>query len=225
MLDLIFLVISNIYIDLIHINWEALATIVAILACSITLSNLREEQKLSNKQVLFDKRLNISASIFNLTNCEKQVESIFTNKSNYTIDWNIAVDYLTRTSELQKILNAYDNPEDTDAKKKLLVEIQKLDETGYKSKLVFPNPTGEKLSIYFSLYGELLLSLYNYKIARYSLDELLNEKSIFQSPEAVIEAQNNVKDKYIEINNKWKALQKASKEIKLEEIDAITKVA
>lgn len=126
-----------------------------------------EEQKLSNKQVLFDKRLNISASIFNLTNCEKQVESVFTNKSNDTIDWNIAVDYLTRTSELQKILNAYDNPEDTDAKKKLLVEIQKLDETGYKSKLVFPNPTGEKLSIYFSLYGELLLSLYNYKIARY----------------------------------------------------------
>ena len=59
----------------------------------------------------------------------------------------------------------------------------------------------------------------------YSLDELLNEKSIFQSPEAVIEAQNNVKDKYIEINNKWKALQKASKEIKLEEIDAITKLA
>lgn len=186
---------------------------------------MREEQKLSNKQVLFDKRLNISASIFNLTNCEKQVESIFTNKSNDTIDWNIAVDYLTRTSELQKILNEYDNPEDTDAKKKLLVEIQKLDETGYKSKLVFPNPTGEKLSIYFSLYGELLLSLYNYKIARYSLDELLNEKSIFQSPEAVIEAQNNVKDKYIEINNKWKALQKASKEIKLEEIDAITKLA
>ena len=54
--------------DLAQLNWDALAAVSAVIACSISMYQISEERKLSNKQALFDKRTDIAVLLFELVN-------------------------------------------------------------------------------------------------------------------------------------------------------------
>lgn len=187
---------------------------------------ISEERKLSNKQVLFDKRTDIAILLFKLLKCEKDATFLFAQQddNDIVIVWDMAANYLTGTAEMQDAYNAYSNPDNADEKRKLLIVIQKLKETGYKSKLLFPEPMGACLYEYFTVYGELLMTLYQYTVAMKNLEESSKKWPPLQYPEVNKKVQVIVKCAYNEVYSKWYNLQKVAKIIKDEEIDTYIKL-
>ena len=116
--------------NLAQLNWEALAAVSAAIACSISMYQISEERKLSNKQVLFDKRTDIAVLLFQLLKCKNDAALLFTQEDDkgIIIVWDMAANYLTGTAEMQDTYNAYANPNNADEKRKLLTAIQKLKE-------------------------------------------------------------------------------------------------
>ena len=212
--------------DLAQLNWDALAAVSAVIACSISMYQISEERKLSNKQALFDKRTDIAVLLFELLKCKNDAAFIFTqeDEKDIIIVWDMAANYLTGTAEMQDTYNAYANPNNADEKRKLLTVIQKLKETGYKSKLLFPEPMGTHLCEFFTVYGELLMALYRYTVAWKDLEEINKKWPPLQYPEINKNAQKVVKCEYNEFYLKWNILQKLAESIKVEEIDTYTKL-
>lgn len=209
-----------------QLNWDAIAALSAAIACSISMYQISEERKLSNKQVLFDKRADIAILLFELLKCKNDSAFLFTQKDDngIVIVWDIAANYLTGTAEMQDTYNAYSNPDNTDEKRKLLIVIQNLKETGYKSKLLFPEPMGTRLCEFFTAYGELLMALYRYTVAKKNLEESSKKWSPLQYPAVNKDAQEIVKCKYNEFYLKWNDLQKVTENIDANEIDAYIKL-
>lgn len=226
MINTLLLVLYDICKDFAQLNWDALAAVSAVIACSISMYQISEERKLSNKQVLFDKRADIAVLLFELLKCKNNAAFLFTqeDKKDIIIVWDMAANYLTGTTEMQDTYNAYANPNNADEKRKLLTVIQKLKETGYKSRLLFPEPMGAHLCEFFTVYGELLMALYRYTVARKNLEESNKEWPPLQYPETNNNVQEVVKCEYNEFYLKWNILQKLAESIKIEEIDTYTKL-
>lgn len=66
--------------DLAQLNWDALAAVSAVIACSISMYQISEERKLSNKQALFDKRTDIAVLLFELLKCKNDAGFLFTQE-------------------------------------------------------------------------------------------------------------------------------------------------
>lgn len=213
--------------DLMQINWDVIAALSAVGACSISIYQISEERKLSNKQVLFDKRIRISILLFKLLNCQNKAESIFSSKnstrSNF-IAWECVADCLTGIDELHETYNAYLNPDSSNDRRKLLIAIQGLEEMGYKSELLFPSPIGLQLNEFYSTYSTLLMVLYQYRIALRELHKANKKWSPLEYPDLNKDMQDIVEFEYCKVHSTLNKLQRISQTIKMEEVNTYIKL-
>ena len=213
--------------DLMQINWNAIAALSAVVACSISMYQISEERKLTNKQILFNKRIDISVLLFKLLNCQNNAKSFFTKKDNNfnsIIVWNRVADCLTGIDELHEIYDAYLNPNDNNSRRKLLIKIQKLEEIAYKSKLLFPLPIGPQLDDFYTTYSKLLMALYQYRIASEELHETNKKWPPLQYPDSSKDMQDIVKHEYDKFYLEWNKLQKIAQSIKIEDVNSYIKL-
>lgn len=153
-------------------DWDFILAVVTTLVGIITtvvaicaLGQTNKQIELSNKQHLFDKRVEnylIAIGLIQLyrSNCihfnDEKDEPIFTVSIYFT--------WLTNNTYLEKITPAIENPLKEPSHKELLIKLENLKEVATKIKFLFSDEVSDFLSDFVFSYQELLFSMYQYKI-------------------------------------------------------------
>lgn len=152
---------------------EYISAIVAIIALLISCYQAR----LSNKQSLFNRRLNIWITV------DKLMGVYANNAENLEHDDEpqMAIDllfvWLTNTTYLQSISASINKVLDADLQLKLHLKLDEMRSLAMEAKFCFKGKTGDAIAEFIEAYQSLLFSMYQYQI----LSKMMVEKSnVFQ---------------------------------------------
>ena len=150
-----------------------ITAIVAIFALGLTFKQI----KLSNKQHLFDKRIEnyiIAIGLLDLyrTNCEH----LDLDKDEPILNIDLYFTWLSNNTYLEDITSVINNPLEKIIHKKFLIKSENMKEVGTKINFLFSDKTSKVLSDFVFSYQELLFSMYQYKIILNKMFEKNNEK-------------------------------------------------
>lgn len=152
---------------------EYISAIVAIIALLISCYQAR----LSNKQSLFNRRLNIWITVDKLMGVyAKNAENL-----EHDDEPQMAIDllfvWLTNTTYLQSISASINKVLDADLQLKLHLKLDEMRSLAMEAKLCFKGKTGDAIAEFIEAYQSLLFSMYQYQI----LSKMIVEKSnVFQ---------------------------------------------
>lgn len=174
----------------------ALVGIVTAVVAVLALGQTRKQIKLSNKQHLFDKRVEnylIATGLIQLyrSNCMH-----FDNEEDepmLVIDLEFA--WLTNNTYLEQITSAIDNPLKGLSHKELLIKLEKLKDVATKIKFLFSGEASVLLGDFVLRYQELLFAMYQYKIVLDKMNKI-NEGhrlTIEEAQQKVGEKQHRIK--------------------------------
>lgn len=152
-------------------DWSFLVSVVSAFAgigsaivAIVALMHTRKQIKLSNKQILFDKRIEnyiIATGLIQLyrENCkfinEEKDEPILSNSSYFML--------LTNNIYLEEITSAIDNPLKEPNHKELLIKLENLKEVSTKIKFLFAGMASDLLGDFVLRYQKLLFEMYKYQ--------------------------------------------------------------
>ena len=213
----------------VYIKNNLFAIVTAFIAI-IALFQTHKQIKNSNKQFLFDKRLDKYLLAKGLLELYKANEKLL-DYNNYPDDEAIIVDYqfinLTNNNYLKDVTCIIKTPKNNDYKKNFLVKIEELKELSNEIRFLFPNKNGVLLGNFIMKYQNILMELYKYQII---LDLMMNDAIPRKNKPTYIELQkeygelehrhrlynaiNELKKSYYEVLDK-KAINKIEKSIKL----------
>ena len=214
---------------LVFLENNLFAIITAVIAI-IALFQTHVQIKISNKQFLFDKRLDKYLLAKGLLELYKDSEKLL-DYNNYPDDKAIIVDYqfikLTNNNYLKDVTCIIYEPKNNDFKNAFLVKIEELKELSTEVRFLFPNKSGQLLENFIMKYQNVLMELYKYQIVS---DSMMNDKIPRKNKSTYIELQkeygelehrhrlynaiNELKKSYYDVLNK-KAINKIEKSIKL----------
>lgn len=152
---------------------EYISAIVAIIALLISCYQAR----LSNKQSLFNRRLNIWITVDKLMGVyAKNAENL-----EHDDEPQMAIDllfvWLTNTTYLQSISASINKVLDADLQLKLHLKLDEMRSLAMEAKFCFKGKTGDAIAEFIEAYQSLLFSMYQYQI----LSKMMVEKSnVFQ---------------------------------------------
>ena len=215
--------------SLMFIKNNLFAIITAVIAI-IALLQTHKQIKISNKQFLFDKRLNKYLLTKGLLELYKDNERLL-DYAKYSDNEPIIVDFqfvkLTNNNYLKDVACIIKEPKNNDFKNAFLVKIEELKELSTEVRFLFPNKSGQLLGNFIMKYQNVLMELYKYQIV---LDLMRNDKIPRKNKPTYIELQNeygeldhrhrlydainDLKRSYYEVLDK-KAINKIEKSIKL----------
>ena len=205
------------------------AIITAVIAI-IALFQTHVQIKISNKQFLFDKRLDKYLLAKGLLELYKDSEKLLDYNS-YPDDKAIIVDYqfinLTNNNYLKDVTCIIYEPKNNDFKNAFLVKIEELKELSTEVRFLFPNKSGQLLENFIMKYQNVLMELYKYQITLDSMkndkiprknkptyNELQKEYGELEHRYRLYNAINDLNNSYYEVLEK-KAINKIEKSIKL----------
>lgn len=153
-----------------------LFSIITAFIAIIALFQTHVQIKISNKQFLFDKRLDKYLLAKGLLELYKDSEKLL-DYNNYPDDKAIIVDYqfinLTNNNYLKDVTCIIYEPKNNDFKNAFLVKIEELKELSTEVRFLFPNKSGQLLENFIMKYQNVLMELYKYQI---TLDSMKNDK-------------------------------------------------
>lgn len=213
----------------VYIKNNLFAIVTAFIAI-IALFQTHKQIKNSNKQFLFDKRLDKYLLAKGLLELYKANEKLL-DYNNYPDDEAIIVDFqfmnLTNNNYLKDVTCIIKTPKNNDYKKNFLVKIEELKELSNEIRFLFPNKNGVLLGNFIMKYQNALMELYKYQVV---LDLMKNDKIPRKNKLSYIDLQkeygelkhryrlygaiNDLKKSYYEVLEK-KAINKIEKSIKL----------
>ena len=213
----------------VYIKNNLFAIVTAFIAI-IALFQTHKQIKNSNKQFLFDKRLDKYLLAKGLLELYKANEKLL-DYNNYPDDEAIIVDFqfmnLTNNNYLKNVTCIIKTPKNNDYKKNFLVKIEELKELSNEIRFLFPNKNGVLLGNFIMKYQNALMELYKYQVV---LDLMKNDKIPRKNKLSYIDLQkeygelkhryrlygaiNDLKKSYYEVLEK-KAINKIEKSIKL----------
>lgn len=214
---------------LLFIENNLFAIITAFIAI-IALLQTHKQIKISNKQFLFDKRLNKYLLAKGLLELYKDNANLL-NYDKTPDDEAIIVDFqfinLTNNNFLKDITCIINEPKNNDFKNNFLIKIEELKELSNEIRFLFQNKSGLLLGDFIMKYQNLLMELYKYQIV---LDLMINDKVPKKNKPTYNELQkeygeldhrhrlyhaiSDLKKSYYELVNK-KTIDKIEKSIKL----------
>ena len=207
-----------------------LFSIITAVIAIIALFQTHVQIKISNKQFLFDKRLDKYLLAKGLLELYKDNEKLLDYNS-YPDDEAIIVDYqfinLTNNNYLKDVTRIINEPKNNDFKNDFLVKIEELKKLSTEIKFLFPNKSGQLLGNFIMKYQNILMELYKYQI----ISDLINDDNIprknkptyielqkeygeLQHRHRLYNAINELKKSYYDALDK-KAINKVEKSIKL----------
>ena len=172
----------------VYIKNNLFAIVTAFIAI-IALFQTHKQIKNSNKQFLFDKRLDKYLLAKGLLELYKANEKLL-DYNNYPDDEAIIVDYqfinLTNNNYLKDVTCIIKTPKNNDYKKNFLVKIEELKELSNEIRFLFPNKNGVLLGNFIMKYQNILMELYKYQII---LDLMMNDAIPRKNKSTYIELQ------------------------------------
>ena len=175
----------------------------AIITASIAIIALfqtHKQIKISNKQYLFDKRLNKYLLAKGLLELYKDNGSLL----DYTDDLDdeaIIVDYqfinLTNNNYLKDVTCIINEPKNNEFKNNFLVKIEELKKLSNEIKFLFHDNSGVLLGNFIMEYQNVLMELYKYQIV---LDSMMNDSI----PRKNKPSYNELQKKYGELKHRHK---------------------
>lgn len=148
---------------------EYISAIVAIIALLISCYQAR----LSNKQSLFNRRLNIWITV------DKLMSVYAKNAKNleHNDEPQLAIDrlfvWLTNTTYLQSISASINHVLDADSQLKLHLKLDEMKSLAMEARFCFKGKSGDAIAEFIEAYQSLLFSMYQYQI----LSKMMVEKS------------------------------------------------
>lgn len=177
-------------------DWNFWVSVVTALVAIIALIQTRQQIKLSNKQHLFDKRLEnylIATGLIQLyrSNCIHFDDE--RDKPIFSIDLKFS--WLTNNTYLEGITRAIENPLEDPKHKELLIKLENLKNVDAKIKFLFYGKSSVLLGDFVLRYQELLFAMYQYKIILDKMKEVgRNYKlTLEESQERVSEKKHRIK--------------------------------
>lgn len=143
---------------------SACAGIGSAIVAIVAVMHTRKQINLSNKQILFDKRIEnyiIATGLIQLyrENCkfinDEKDEPMISNSLYFT--------QLTNNTYLEEITSAIDNPLKEPNHKELLIKLENLKEVATKIKFLFSDKASNLLGDFVLCYQELLFEMYRYQ--------------------------------------------------------------
>jgi len=139
----------------------ACTAIVAIIISIVQISK-------SNKQSLFERRLNAYLKIHSLKflcDQNKISNEQYVKELKKEPDWDIEVLFcnMTNISFLEELQNVIDHTLENDYQKKYLLKMEELKNLCEEVRLIFPEIIGYELADFVYYYTELLINIYKYK--------------------------------------------------------------
>ena len=161
---------------LVFLENNLFAIITAVIAI-IALFQTHVQIKISNKQFLFDKRLDKYLLAKGLLELYKDNKKLLDYNS-CPDDKAIIVDYqfinLTNNNYLKDVTRIINEPKNNDFKNAFLVKIEELKGLSTEIKFLFPNKSGQLLGNFIMKYQNILMELYKYQI----ISDLINDDNI-----------------------------------------------
>lgn len=207
-------------IMVLNLCFTAVTAIVAIIAIFQT----NQQIKLSNKQHLFDKRVEQYIVAEGLIQLYENNQNLLSNEEDEPI---FAIDFIfqqmTNNTYLEKIGNVINHPLEQPYHKEFLVKMEMLKDVSAKIKYVFNGKAAVFLGDYVLRYQEVLLEMYHYQILLGRMNALQDKMTLDKAQETVKEKRyrddlqktiDNLKQAY-DILKKEKMEEKIEKQIKL----------
>jgi hypothetical protein len=215
-------------------NWEAISSIAtsigvitALVFGVISIISSKKQVENSNKQHLFDKRVENYLIVRGLIELYDHNLRWFnkeeTNEPELAIDQEFI--WLTNNSHLESLANAIQNPLEQPGHRELLAKLDELKIIAYTVKFLFADKPAEMVSDFVLKYRDMLFVMYRYRtlIKRIvdeneretdTLENLINRHGEPAQRETLYAARNEVKKSYAALK-KAGAIEKIEEQIKL----------
>ena len=207
-------------------DWNFWFSVVTAVIAVIALMQTKQQIKLSNKQHLFDKRVEhylIAKELMQLYESNRSILTFKEDEPALAMDFIFA--QMTNNSYLEKITDAIAHPLEQPYHKEFLIKMETLKEVSSKIKFIFGGKAAVLLGNYVLCYQELLFRMYQYQILLENMKKASQEfkLTIDKAQETVGEkhyreelkkAVDNLKQTY-DMLKKEKVEEKIEKQIKL----------
>ena len=204
--------------------WLSLITgLTAVIALVLTLMQIR----LSNKQSLFERRLECYLKIDGLMQLYKENQKLLEAERKdeplFAVDLEFL--WLTNNTYLEEASEAIKKPLENPEHKKFLVKREELKKLSAEAELIFKGRSAKTISCFISDYEQLLFKMYQYQIL---LNNMRNYSEQFKATlemaqkgvnetayrEKLLHAYANIKMAYLQVS-KNPVMEKLKKQIKL----------
>lgn len=146
-------------------DWNFWLSIVTVVAAVIALMQTKQQIKLSNKQHLFDKRVEQYLIAKGLIQLYENNDTILVFKENEPI---LSIDFIfmqmTNNTYMEQMVDVISHPLEEPYHKKFLIRLEELKEISTKIKFIFSGKEAILLGDYILHYQELLFKMYQYQI-------------------------------------------------------------
>lgn len=190
--------------------WFSIITaVVAIIAIIQT----RQQIKLSNKQHLFDKRLEVYLIAESLTQLFRSNTSLIENS--LKMESILGVDYLfslmTNNTYLEQTTTVIDNTLKEHYQKEFLIKLEKLKDIATKIKLLLSGSEADLLGDFVFRYQEFLYAMYQYQIY---LDKMKKAHQEFKSEDVDSQFKAGERQQRIKLQSSFDNLNQAFSKLK-----------
>lgn len=139
---------------------EYISAIVAIIALLISCYQAR----LSNKQSLFNRRLNIWITVDILMSVYAKNEKNLEHNDEPQMAIGLLFEWLTNTTYLQSISTSINHVLDADPQLKLHLKLDEMKSLAMEARFCFKGKSGDTIADFIEAYQSLLFSMYQYQI-------------------------------------------------------------
>ena len=180
-----------------HIDWNFVFTLVTAVVAIFAVIQTQQQIKLSNKQYLFDKRMEVYLVAMGLIELYRSNRSLFEehdkNEPFLAIDFDFT--FMTNNASLFQIANAIRKPLEDPGHKEYLKKLEELKEVATKIKFLFSGEAANILSDFVLNYQELLRAMYQYKIILIKMEEVNQNQTL-----TIEQAQQVVGEEKVRVN-------------------------
>lgn len=149
---------------LLSLGFSLVSAVIGIIALCISV----HQTKLSNKQALFSRRLNVYLKFDGMVKLFQKNKQLMLSDKNHNELPYIGVDscfvWLTNNAFLESVAEAIKHPSQQPYHKDFLAKREEIATLAKEAYFIFPKKTGTVLNEFMFTYGELLFKMYQYVI-------------------------------------------------------------
>ncbi len=162
-----------------NIDWNLIFSVITVFVAIFALMQTHKQIELSNKQHLFDKRVEnylIAMGLIQLyrSNCM----NLDNGKDEPMLTISLYFTWLTNNTYLEQITSAIENTLKVLSHKELLIKLESLKDVATKIKFLFSDDVSDLLSHFVFCYQELLFSMYKYQIILDKMNKINEDQRI-----------------------------------------------
>lgn len=150
---------------------SAIGTVAAAVFAAVAACQTRKQIELSNRQSLFDKRIERWIKAEGLLALFEKNRDLIAVGDDPVLEADLLFIWLTNNAWLEDSASALKNIEDTSDKKQLLTRLEEIDALAKEIALLFDGTTGTRLQVFVADYANLLRHFYEYHLITLKLHE------------------------------------------------------